>query len=183
MDMRSSCGPIAGWILAWTSSLATWSLYEMRSILRYHHYYTQPAIVRRHDSEQFFLCMHTRMSTFHAYPNVNTAFLVQSITFFLWVTETQTALVLSCFPFIRSGQNHLARHSERGKKTRQTEEEVGRQHQGMDRPGIWQVPEGSGEQRKMEKTGCKIICGAPTTLAVKGLIMMMMTMYLFFNRI
>ena len=31
------------------------------------------------------------------------------------------------FLFIRSGQNHLARHSERGKKTRQTEEEVGRQ--------------------------------------------------------
>ena len=29
-------------------------------------------------------------------------------------------------PFIRSGQNHLAKHSERGKKTRQTEEEVGR---------------------------------------------------------
>ena len=25
------------------------------------------------------------------------------------------------FPFIRSGQNHVARHSERGKKTRQTE--------------------------------------------------------------
>ena len=27
---------------------------------------------------------------------------------------------------------------------------------------------------KMEKTGCKIICGAPTTLAVKELMMMMM---------
>ena len=26
----------------------------------------------------------------------------------------------------------------------------------------------------MEKTGSKIICGAPTTLAVKGLMMMMM---------
>ena len=76
--------------------------------------------------------------------------------------------------FIRSGQTHLARHSERGKKTRQTEEEVGRQYQGMDRPGVQQVPEGSGEQGKMEKTGCKIICGAPTTLAVKGLMMMMM---------
>ena len=80
------------------------------------------------------------------------------------------------FPFIRSGQNHLARHSERGKKTRQTEEEVERQHQGMDRSGVRQVPEGSGEQGKMEKTGCKIICGAPTTLAVKGLMMIMMTM-------
>ena len=85
-------------------------------------------------------------------------------------------MVWSYFPFIRSGQNHLARHSERGKKTRQTEEEVGRQHQEMDRPGVWQVPEGSGEQGKKEKTGCKIICGAPTTLAVKGLIMMMIMM-------
>ena len=70
-------------------------------------------------------------------------------------------------------QNHPARHSERGKKTRQTDEEVGRQHQGMDRPGVRQVPEGSGEQGKMVNTGCKIICGAPTTLAVKGLMMMM----------
>ena len=62
--------------------------------------------------------------------------------------ETQTAMVWSCLPFIKSGQNHLAMHSERGKKTKQTEEEVGRQHQGMDRPGVRQVPEGSGEQGK-----------------------------------
>ena len=55
-----------------------------------------------------------------------------------------------------------------------TKEEVGRQHQGMDRPGVRQVPEGSEEQGKMEKTGCKIVCGAPTTLAVKGLMMKMM---------
>ena len=82
--------------------------------------------------------------------------------------ETQTAVVWSCFPFIRSGQNHLARHSERGKKTRQTEGEVGRQHQGMDRPEVRQVPEGSGEQGKMGETGCEIISGAPTALAVKG---------------
>ena len=40
------------------------------------------------------------------------------------------------------------RHSARGKKTRQTEEEVGRQHQGMDWPGVRQGPEGSGEQEK-----------------------------------
>ena len=32
----------------------------------------------------------------------------------------------------------------------------------------------------MEKTGCKIICGAPTTLAVKGLIMMMMMISVLF---
>ena len=83
-------------------------------------------------------------------------------------------MLWSRFPFIRSGQNHLARHSERERKTRQTDEEVGRQRQGMDRPGVRQVPEGSGEQGKMEKTGCKIICGAPTTLAIKRLMVMMM---------
>ena len=70
-------------------------------------------------------------------------------------------------------RKRLARHSEREKKTRQTEEEVGRLHQGMDWPGVRQVPEGSGERGRMEKTGCKIICGAPTTLAVKGLLMLM----------
>ena len=44
----------------------------------------------------------------------------------------------------------------------------------MDRPGVRQVPEGSGEQGKMEKTGYKIIGDAPSTLAVMGLMMMMM---------
>ena len=87
----------------------------------------------------------------------------------LTIVKTRNlAVVWLCLPFIRSCQNHLARHSERGKKTRQTEKEVGKQHQGMDRPGVRQIPEGSGEQGKMEETDCKIICGAPTTLAVKG---------------
>ena len=36
---------------------------------------------------------------------------------------------------------------------RQTEEETERQHQAMDRYGVCQVPEGSGEQGKMEETG------------------------------
>ena len=65
-----------------------------------------------------------------------------------------------------------------GKKTRQTEKEVGRQHQGMDRPGVRQVPEGSGEQGKMKETSCEIICGAPATLAVKGLMLMAMMILL-----
>ena len=64
------------------------------------------------------------------------------------VKRLKSAVVWSCFPFIRSCQSHLARHSESGKKTRQTEEEVGRQHQRMDGPGVRQVPEGSGEQGK-----------------------------------
>ena len=87
----------------------------------------------------------------------------------------QTAVVWSCLPFIRSCKTHLARHSERVKKTRQTEEEVGRQ-EGMDRLGVRQVPEGSGEQGKMEKASCKIIRDAPKTLAVKGLMIVMMMM-------
>ena len=48
----------------------------------------------------------------------------------------------------------------------QTEEEVGRQHQGMDRPGVCQVQEGSVKRGKMEETGCEIICGTPMTLMV-----------------
>ena len=37
----------------------------------------------------------------------------------------------------------------------------------MDGPGVRKVPEGSAEQRKMEETGCEVICAAPTTPAVK----------------
>ena len=88
--------------------------------------------------------------------------------FYFTIVGIKSAVVWSCLPFIRSGQNHLARHRERVKKTRQTEKEVGRQHQGTDRPGVRQVPEGSGEQEKREETGCQIICGAPTTLEAKG---------------
>ena len=80
--------------------------------------------------------------------------------------ETQTAVVWSCLPFIRSGQNHLARHSERGKKTRQTEEEVGRQHQRMDRPEVRQITESSEEQKKWRKLVVKssVVPTRPTRL-------------------
>ena len=56
----------------------------------------------------------------------------------------------------------------KGGRRQGRQEEVGRQHQGMDRPGVRQVPKGSREQEKMEKTGCKIICGTPMTLSAKG---------------
>ena len=47
----------------------------------------------------------------------------------------------------------------------------------MDWAGVCKVLEGSGEQRKMEETGCEVICGAPMTLEVKGqMIIMMMLM-------
>ena len=51
---------------------------------------------------------------------------------------------------------------------------MGRQHQGMDRPGVRKIRQGRGEQGKMGEAGCEIICGAPTTLAVKEQMMMMM---------
>ena len=50
-----------------------------------------------------------------------------------------------------------------GKKTRQTEKEVIRQDQEMDRPGVLEIPEGSGEQRKNGGNGCEVIRCAPTT--------------------
>ena len=81
----------------------------------------------------------------------------------------QTIGVWTCLLFIKSGQNHFERHSER-EKTWQTEEKVGRQHQGIDRHGVSQAPAGSGEQRKMEETSCKVICGALVTPTGKGLV-------------
>ena len=45
--------------------------------------------------------------------------------------EAQTVVVWTCPPFIRSDQNHFARHSERGSKTRQTEDNV-REWTGLD---------------------------------------------------
>ena len=36
------------------------------------------------------------------------------------------------------------------------------------RPGVRQIPEGSRKLGKMEETDCEIICGAPTTLTIKG---------------
>ena len=76
---------------------------------------------------------------------------------------------MTALGFQTGGRHQTSPTSLRGErgKTRQTEEEVGRQHQGMDRPGVRQVPEGSEEQGEMEKTGCEVICGAPTTLEIE----------------
>ena len=48
---------------------------------------------------------------------------------------------------------------------------------GMGRPGVQQVSEGSGEQRKTEKTRCKVIHGAPMILVVKGMVTLMISVY------
>ena len=76
-------------------------------------------------------------------------------------------MVWSCLPFIWSGQNHLARHSRERKRW----EDNIREWTGLEFGKSQRAVE-NGE--KMEKTGCKVTCGAPTTLAVKGLMMMMM---------
>ena len=52
-----------------------------------------------------------------------------------------------------------------GRQKKRWEDNV---HQGMDRPRVWQVPKGSGEQGRMEKTGCEIMSSTPTSVAVKG---------------
>ena len=39
---------------------------------------------------------------------------------------------------------------------------------GMDRPAFRQVPEGGGEQRKMEETGSEVICDVSRTPMVMG---------------
>ena len=72
------------------------------------------------------------------------------------VKRRKTAVVWSCFPFIRSGQNHVARHSERGKKIRQTEEEVGKQHQGMDRPEFGKSQRAVENRKKWRKLVAKL---------------------------
>ena len=39
---------------------------------------------------------------------------------------------------------------------------MGRQHHRVDRPGVRQLPEGCGEQERMERDGCKVVSGAQT---------------------
>ena len=58
MVRRSLCGPIACWILAQTSLLVTWSLYEMHSILQWHLIsmaciLLSSSVVRIHDSQAY----------------------------------------------------------------------------------------------------------------------------------
>ena len=46
----------------------------------------------------------------------------------------------------------------------------------MDKLRVQQVPEGNGEEWKVENNGSKVICGVSINLPVKGLMMMMMMM-------
>ena len=59
--------------------------------------------------------------------------------------KTQSAVVWSRFPFIKSGQNCLARHSERGKKTRQTRGRGGKTTSGNGQ--AWSLASSRGQWR------------------------------------
>ena len=78
-------------------------------------------------------------------------------------------MVWSYLKILGHGEDSSAGGSERNKKERKTEEEMGREHQGIDGNGVWRFPEGSGRQGKMERYCCNVICGAPTTSEAKGL--------------
>ena len=54
--------------------------------------------------------------------------------------------------FIGLAKIGLVRHGKRGEKMRQTEKEVGRQDQGMDRSGVHLAPGGSGKQKNGENS-------------------------------
>ena len=59
--------------------------------------------------------------------------------------------------------------SDRGEKTSQTEDEVGKQHQGNWSPassrGQWRTERK--KKKEKEETGCKVICGASTMVKMK----------------
>ena len=64
--------------------------------------------------------------------------------------ETQTAVVRSCLPFIKSGQHHLARHSEKGR--RQSRQRKRWEDNIKEWTGL-EFAVASREQGKMEETG------------------------------
>ena len=53
--------------------------------------------------------------------------------------------------FLWHGTASSAGDNERNKKERKTEEEVVRQHQRIDSPGVWRFPEGSRRRKKVER--------------------------------
>ena len=60
-------------------------------------------------------------------------------------------MVWTCLPFIRPGKNHLARHSERGKKTRQRKrwEDNIREWTGLEFARSQRAVENRGKWRKL----------------------------------
>ena len=86
-------------------------------------------------------------------------------------------MVWSCFLFIRSAKTILQG------TVKERRRQCGQRKRWEDNIREWTGLEFGKSQRAVENRekwrklvhGCKIICGAPTTLAVKGLMMMIMT--------
>ena len=81
--------------------------------------------------------------------------------------ETQTAVVWSCFPFIRCGQTILQGTLKggriQGREKKRWEDNI-REWTGLEFAKSQMAVE---NREKMEENGCEVICCAPTTLAVK----------------
>ena len=100
MVRGSSCGPIACWILAQTSSLETWSWCEMRSILRQHlismvRILLCSSAVRVHDSKAYRKMDVTRKRTSRI----------------LELREQVAAASTRCPPHISKKSQRIIRHS------------------------------------------------------------------------
>ena len=87
----------------------------------------------------------------------------------LTVMKRQTTAVWSCLLFIRSGQNILQGTVKGGRRQgrpgKRWEDKI-REWTGLEFAEFQKAVE---NREKIEEIGCEIICGAPTTLAVKGL--------------
>ena len=83
--------------------------------------------------------------------------------------ETENQMVWPLLKILWHGEDNSAGNSERSKKARKTEEEMGRKHHGMDSNGVWRFPEGSRRQGRVERYWCNVICGAPANSEIKGL--------------
>ena len=89
-------------------------------------------------------------------------------------------MVWSCLPFIRPGQNHLARHSERRKKTRRTKEEGGgdniREWTGLEFGKFQRAVENRGKGRKLVAKS-SVVPQRPSRLRILMIMMMMILLW------
>ena len=76
--------------------------------------------------------------------------------------ETQTEMVWAQNKINRACKYDPTGHCTRKEKERQTETEMGRQRNGMNRIKVGWSPSKGRKKRRMENSGCPIILGAPT---------------------
>ena len=76
--------------------------------------------------------------------------------------ETQTEMIWAQNKINRTCKDDPTGHCTRREKERQTEKEMGRQRNGMDRIKVGWSPSKGRKQRRMENSGCPTILGART---------------------